>query len=97
VHKYMHACMHRYTCTYIYVVWTAGEETRHLLYHIPYKCTHSASYTIYHKSYECVHNIIYHMSVYIMPNIMYHITYAIHHTGAYRTGSNSWSTGLQAV
>ena len=30
------------------------------------------------------------MSVYTMSSIMYHITYAIHHTGAYRTGNNSW-------
>jgi len=70
----------------IYIVWTV---TRHLLYHVPYKCTHSASYTIYHKSYECAHNIIYHMGVYTMSSIMYHITCAIHHTDAYRTGATA--------
>ena len=34
---------------------------------------------------------------YTVSSIMYHITYAIHHTGAYRTGSNSLSRELQAV
>jgi hypothetical protein len=29
------------------------------------------------------------MSVYTMSSIMYHITYAIHHTGAYRTGATA--------
>ena len=59
------------------------------VYYKSYEFTHSASCTVYHKSYECAHNVIYHMSVYTMSSIMYHITYAIHHTGAYRTGATA--------